>query len=281
DGVQGDLDDVPSSDIESITVLKDASAAAVYGSRAANGVILVTTKRGESNLTQISYKGLFGFQKPTRQPEYVGGGEFMRLENLAITNIGGSPPWSENYIQEWEANHISDPDNYPNTDWVGEVFSENGFQQNQNLSISGGSDNIRYLGSLNYNEELGNVKNFGFKRYTARLNTDINATDKLKLAFDMNLQRRDREEATDERDIIQESYRIPPVFASRYLDGQWGPGWNGSNPVAAIYDGGFIMEEQSEVFGRIFASYQPINELEFNIMYSPRYRSVLYKDMQK
>lgn len=281
DGVQGDLDDVPSTDIESITVLKDASAAAVYGSRAANGVILVTTKRGFSDRIQISHRGLVGFQSPTRQPEYVSGGEFMRLENLAITNMGASPPWSEDYIQEWERNYTTDPDRYPNTDWVKEVFSEPGFQQNQNLSIAGGSSNVRYLGSINYNEELGNVKNFGFKRYAARLNTDITPSDKLKFAFDVNLQRRDREEATDERNIIQETYRIPPVFAGRYSDGQWGPGWNGSNPLAAIHDGGFLMEEQSEVNGRIFASYAPVEPIEMTIMYSPRYRSILYKDMQR
>ncbi|MEQ8553076.1 MAG: TonB-dependent receptor [Cyclobacteriaceae bacterium] len=281
DGVQGDLDNIPSTDIESITVLKDASAAAVYGSRAANGVILVTTKRGTQEHMQVNYTGFIGFQKPTRQPKYVNGGEFMRLENLAISNMGGSPVWTDAYIQEWEANYQLDPDNYPNTDWVNEVFSEPGFQQNQNLSVSGGSDNIKFLGSLNYNNELGNVKNFGFKRYTVRLNTDVSASEKFKISFDVNLQRRDREEATDERDIVQEAYRIPPVFVAQYSDGSWGPGWNGTNPVAAINDGGFLMEEQSEVFARMFASYEIVKDVELNFMYSPRFRSVLYKDMQR
>ena len=111
---------------------------AVYGSRAANGVILVTTKRGEVGKPRISYQTFVGLQSPTNQPEFVDGETFMILQNLGLTNVGASPVWSDNYIKEWKENHNTDPDNYPNTNWVNEAFSKQGIQQRHALSISGG-----------------------------------------------------------------------------------------------------------------------------------------------
>src|SRR5699024_5976784 len=214
DGVEGDLDDIPSSDIEDISILKDAASAAIYGSRAANGVILVTTKRGTSGSFQANYRSSYSWNTPTRQPDYVDAGRFMQLENEAATNLGKSPVWSKEYIQKWEQNHETDPNNYPNTDWVGEVFSGSGFQQSQALTLSGGTKNVQLLGSLNYDQENGTILNHSFKRYSIRLNTDITISDQFDLNIDLNTIRDDRERSSLSHDlIIRQAYRIPPIYA--------------------------------------------------------------------
>ncbi|MFH5884514.1 SusC/RagA family TonB-linked outer membrane protein [Halalkalibaculum sp. DA3122] len=284
DGVPGDLDDVPSSDIESISVLKDAASAAVYGSRAANGVILVTTKRGQQDEFQVNYRGFVGWQQPTEQPEFVEGGEFMRLENLGATNLGKQPIWSESYIEEWEANHETNPDEYPNTDWVDLVFSEPGFQQKHHIDISGGTEAIRYLGSISFDDENANVPNFNYKRYNIRLNTDVNVSEKFDFDVDLNVQRADETETAanfSSDNVIQGAYRIPPVYAAKYSNGGWGPGWNGQNPLAFIHDGGLATDEMYKVDGRINATFQPLEELQFELMYAPKYRSTFFREMTK
>ncbi|SHF84281.1 TonB-linked outer membrane protein, SusC/RagA family [Fodinibius roseus] len=282
DGVEGSIDDVSSSDIESISVLKDAAAASVYGSRAANGVILVTTKRGLEGRVQVGYRGFVGWQEATRQPEFVEGKRFMELENIGATNLGKDPIWSESYIQEWENNYQSDPDNYPNTDWVDAVFSAPGFQQKQNLDISGGNELIRYMGSLTYDEENGNIPNFSFKRYSVRLNTDVTVSEKFDFAVDLNVQRGDRREPAEGLNhITQDAYRVPPVYAAQYSNGGWGPGWNGDNPVGNVHEGGITMNESSKVRARLNASYQPAEAIEINLMYSPEYQAGFYKRMRK
>jgi len=117
DGVQGSINAIPSSDVESVTVLKDASAAAIYGSRAANGVILVTTTRGLEEGLQVNYKGFIGAKSSTNHPQFTDAGTFMRLENEALSNVGSSTVWSDEFISAWEENYQTNPDQYPNTDY--------------------------------------------------------------------------------------------------------------------------------------------------------------------
>ena len=270
DGVQSSMHDIPSSDIESITVLKDASASAIYGSRAANGVILVTTKRGLSEGLEITYRTYAGIRASTGHPEFTDAGTFMRLENEALTNVGSSSVWSDDFIREWETNYQSDPDRYPNTDWVSEVYSETGYQINHHLNIAGGTERVRYRGSLGYDNEQGEIPNFGYQRYDVRLNTDIKASEMVDLTIDLNVQRRDRQSANASSNAIQRNtYRIPPIYPARYSHGGWAPGWNNDNPVAFANDGGVNRLEGYDLRGRINARIQPIENLEFNIMYSP------------
>jgi len=270
DGVQSDMHDIPSSDVESITVLKDASASAIYGSRAANGVILVTTRRGLDEGLEVTYRTYAGIRGSTGHPQYTDAGTFMRLENEALTNMGSSPVWSQDFINEWEANYQTDPDRYPNTDWVSEVYSETAFQFSHHLGIAGGTERIRYRGSLGYDNEEGEIPNFGFQRYDVRLNTDIKASDKIDLSMDLNIQRRDRQSGNAGNYNIQiNTYRIPPIYPARYSHGGWAPGWNNDNPVAFANDGGVTNLESYDLRARINARIRPVENLEFNFMYSP------------
>ena len=282
DGVPGNINNVPSVDIDKITVLKDAASAAVYGSRAANGVILVTTKRGEVGKPRISYQTFVGLQSPTNQPEFVDGETFMILQNLGLTNVGASPVWSDNYIKEWKENHNTDPDNYPNTNWVNEAFSKQGIQQRHALSISGGADWINYLSSLSFDDEQSSIPNYGFKRYSLRINSDVQVTNELDFNFDVNITRREQTNPSQGISrIITDIYRVPAVYTSRYNHGGWGPAFNLNNPIAYIHDGGLSTGTTTNYRIRLGGTFEPKKGLTFSFIYSPAQMINLKKRMIK
>jgi TonB-linked SusC/RagA family outer membrane protein len=283
DGISGSIDDVPSSDIESISILKDASAAAIYGSRGANGVILVTTKRGKEEPMRINYFNNIGFQRPTNQPGFVDGGTFMRMENLGADNLGVARRWSDEFIQQWEANHRTDPDNYPNTNWINEVFTEQAVQQMHNLSISGGGTNYRFRGSMQYDDETAQIPNFRFQRYNMRLNTDVNVTNKLSLTFDVNAIRNNHREPSAGLELItRQTYRLSPLLMARFSDGSIAPGMAGDrNPVAEVENGGLATVENNIFRGRIGWKFVPVDGLQFNLIYSPATTMSWNKNMRK
>ena len=170
DGIAGDLNGIDPNDIENISVLKDAAAAAIYGSRASNGVILVTTRRGTSGGLSVNYNGYVGVQAVTDIPQYLGAVDFLQLAGV-----------DQAVVDDYAANVGSDPDLYPDTDWMDLLFSENGLQQYHSLSVDGGNENVRFLASISYTDQNANVSNYNFKRYNGRFNTDIKLSEKLNL----------------------------------------------------------------------------------------------------
>ena len=189
DGIEYSMDNVNPQDIESITVLKDASSTAIYGSRAANGVILVTTKGGTTGKVHITYNNNFTLQMP-----YLGGLEYvtdyaesMRLVNEGADNIGVAHAYSDQTIALWE-NAKAHPDElnaygvknsiaYPNTDWFKEVF-HNGFMHKHNLSVSGGTEKVKAYASLGYMDNRGVMSHHGMSsgttKFDIRTNVEIN-----------------------------------------------------------------------------------------------------------
>lgn len=272
DGVPGNMNGVDPREIADISVLKDAASASIYGSRAANGVILITTKRGESGKIRINYNGYAGWQEPTNLPEYVGGYEYMTLYNLARQNIGQSAAFTQTYIDEWQANHLTDSDQYPNTDWVNEIFTESGFQQHHSLQLTGGTEMAKVMASLSYMDQNGNIANFNYKRYNARINTDLKVSDKVSFNLDLNMRRSvQKQPSAGLVYAIREAFRDPPVYAARFSDGRWGPGWAGQNAVATIHDGGINEDQYNYVRAIIKANYKPIPGMQFSVMYAPQY----------
>ncbi len=272
DGIQGSMDGVNPRDIESISVLKDASAAAIYGSRAANGVILVTTKRGTAGGFKVNYNAYGGWQKPTDLPDYLDGYGYMVNYNLARQNMGQDPLYSQEYLDEYRAGKDTDPDHYPDTDWLDEVFSESGFQQSHYLSLTGGTEKIRVLGSLGYMDQNGNVKAYGAKRYETRINTDITVSEKVGFNLDFSARRSIQDQPSAElANVLRAAYRTPSIFAARYSDGSWGPGMSGGNAVATINDGGFNQTLRNTARGVLRAYYKPLEGLKLSVMYAPEY----------
>ncbi|WP_234567913.1 SusC/RagA family TonB-linked outer membrane protein [Rhodohalobacter sp. 614A] len=252
DGVEGDLATVDMDDVANISVLKDAASAAIYGSRAANGVILVTTKRGNAGeRLQISYNGYWGMQDITAWPERVDTETHMRLANLARSNYmqwcldGRNPnvPVSEcasydsyqpRYTEEYIQNTIAgnDPDAYPDNEWVDALFDPAPIQEHT-LRISGGSTSARYALSLNYMDEGGMMANTGANRYGVRLNTDFQPSEKLSAGLDISANRRwDIIPAQNGDATFFLVHDTPPTRRTKYSDGTYGLNLFGRSPLA-------------------------------------------------
>lgn len=188
DGVEGNMNDLNAQDVENISVLKDAASAAIYGSRAANGVILITTKSGSEGVLRLNYNGQVTSQKPTNLVKPVSNyADYMELYNEATRNADPNAKlqFSQESIDLWRANEGGDPLKYPNTDWTKEIFSAN-VSHNHNLSFSGGTDKLSLFGSFGYLDNPGIIENSGFKRYSARVNADAQVKDWLKIGINAN-----------------------------------------------------------------------------------------------
>jgi TonB-linked SusC/RagA family outer membrane protein len=189
DGVEQSLSTVEPSDIESISVLKDAASAAIYGSRAANGVILITTKRGPAAGVTVNYSNYIGWQNKLGFPKRASKEDWMMLENEAQINAGGSPIFSEEYIQNVLAG--TNPLEFPFAEWESGVFNDNALEHNHALSISTGGETGRLYAAVNYTDTDGIIKNFNNQRTSIRINSDLFASN--DLTFTANLLYRNRD----------------------------------------------------------------------------------------
>ena len=271
DGIEGDINSLDANDIGDISVLKDAAAASIYGSRASNGVILVTTKRAKGGVVSVSYNNYIGWQKPDELPKYLGALDFLKYSGA-----------SQSFIDNYAANMGTNPDKYPDTDWVNELFSENGFQQYHNLSVNGGSDKVKVLASLAYTDQGGNIKSYDFQRYNGRFNSDMKFSDKFDINFDLSFSKSvskspssNLSSGTSAANILEfvtlQAFRIPPIYSSVHSDGTWGDGWAGTNPIANVNAGGYSNDYTNYFRGVIKANYSPIPGLKFSVMYAPEY----------
>lgn len=180
DGIISDLDQVNPADVENISVLKDAASSAIYGSRAANGVILVTTKKGSSGKATISYTGMYSLEKVAKKYDIVSNyADYMELMNESFINTGYPQQFHQRYIDEWRANeNTKDPDlklKYPNTDWT-DVLFRTAQVQNHTVSVSGGNQSVRYFVSGNFYKNPGIIKWTDYQKasFRANLKADIN-----------------------------------------------------------------------------------------------------------
>jgi len=186
DGVPSSFDQIDPNEIESITILKDASAA-VYGIRAANGVILVTTKRGGSQATKIELNSTFSWQRPTIYPELCNAAQFVELTDEDLVNRGKQPTYGREKLEKWRAGG----EGYESTDWYNEVVRPWAPQQQYNLNVRGGTDKARYFASLGYLNEGGiwRSNNSNFQRFNFRSNMDIQITDGLSASLSLSGQK--------------------------------------------------------------------------------------------
>lgn len=226
DGIPGNLNDINPNDVGSISVLKDASSAAIYGARAANGVILVTTKTGSEGRIQISYNGYGGVQKATELPQLVNSWEYAELYNEAT----GNEVYTPEDIQKFREG--TDPDNFPNTDFIGRVFSRNPVQTSHNLQLTGGNSENRYMVSMGYLNQQGLLDRNNYSRYNLRLNLNNKIGEKLTLVTRLSgVNETINEPAppggiehTGMADIINLAVRIPSVYVGKLSNGDWGTG---------------------------------------------------------
>ncbi|MBA4166981.1 MAG: SusC/RagA family TonB-linked outer membrane protein, partial [Chitinophagaceae bacterium] len=181
DGIEAPIDNVDPNDIASISVLKDAASASIYGSRASNGVLLITTKRGKANTRPaISYNGYYGQTEATILPKMItNSARFMELRNEADVNAGAQPSFTADEIEFYRQKG-------PNTDWMDQFFGR-GSVQSHNVSVNGGAGSTRYLLSLGNLNQTGITPKENYKRYTVRLNLDTKIVDKLSIGTSLFL----------------------------------------------------------------------------------------------
>ncbi|WP_258364810.1 TonB-dependent receptor [Arenibacter sp. ARW7G5Y1] len=193
DGVEGSFDQINPDDIKSISVLKDAASAAIYGSKAANGVVLVTTKTGGRNQEmEVNLKSYVGIQSLGRTYDLItNSAESMELSNIALVNGGGSPLFSEDLISDFR--NGGDSYKYPNTDWYDALFKSATIKEH-NISVKGGSERTSSYISLNYLNQQGIIPNTQSERYSARINVESNVKDWLTLGARVNYVRRNSKE---------------------------------------------------------------------------------------
>lgn len=238
DGIPGrDLGQIDLNDIESITVLKDASAVAPYGARGANGVILVTTKRGKTSKPTVTYTAYYGIQKPTKLPKFCNSADFATMQNEAYENVGQPKPWTDDDITKFR---LGNSPEYPNTDWFAEILEKNPAQSQQNLSVNGGNERVKYFLSLGYFSQAGLWGNVNYDKYSFRSNIDADITKDIKVSFDASGYTGNKMGAVSGTwDFLGNPMRVTPVFPVKNADGNYVRAAAGDNPVAYIEEGGY------------------------------------------
>lgn len=249
DGIERDLDLVDTDDIASFSILKDASASAVYGVRGANGVILITTKKGSVGKPQVNVRTEFGFTQPTKRPQMLGSAEWAELYNEA----DGSQYYSPEDIEKYRTN--ADPDLYPNVDWFDALFDDMAANQRVNLNITGGSDIVKYYVSGAFYNESSIYKNAGniygynpsirYNKFNFRANVDLNLTKSTVVNFNLaNIYEKSFGPGYGDTDNDIWSYTFmtsPNAFPVQYSDGKLsGPSSDsGNNPWNMLAHSGY------------------------------------------
>ncbi len=248
DGIASSINDVNPDDIANISVLKDASSAAIYGSRAANGVILIETKKGRTGSFDVDYNGYVGVQQAVALPRIMDSWIYAEMENEAAFNDGRSPVWSADEIAKFRSG--SDPERYPNTNHYDYLMkSGSGLQTGHNLRFSGGSGQNNYNLSFGYLDQEGLIAKTNFERYNLRLNFNSQLSKKLLLGFVVSANRSNEGEpvspgsqAIDSAtDLIDYALKIPTTIGGKRADGSYGSltgftieGWMDSNSFRKI-----------------------------------------------
>lgn len=269
DGVAGDMNLLDVNQIESISVLKDAASASIYGSRAANGVVLITTKRAASGKLTANYRGYVGWQSATRIPKVTDGLTYMNVFNQASMNDNGYEIYSADDIADFTKRYRADPSNF---DWQDAILQGSGFTHNHFLSLQAGSGKIRVMPSLAYSDQAGIIRNTGYKRYVVRNNMDIELSEKLKLTFDFSFVNKDRQQVAGESNVWNYFGRMPTNIPIR-RNGRWSEGWVKKNPVAIIEEGGNKKTNNIELEGRLALDFRPFDWLQVTGIMAPRYKT--------
>lgn len=286
DGVAGgDINLLNPDDVASVSVLKDAASAAIYGARAANGVILVTTKSGKAkDKATLSYSGYVGWQTPTRLPKLVNGRQYMELSNEAMSAAGFSKPYDQTAFEKYDSGNY--PNDYSNTDWINEVYKKSAFQTNQNISVSGGNEKSGYMMSYGYLDQDGLIVGDSYKsrRHNARINVNTELFNRLKLTGNMNYVDFYKQDCglSGTTGVFRLAQRISPLLPVKWQqqnsDGSWSDtDWYSfgavKNPVYVANNSGTEKRNTRVFNGIATAQLKIIEGLNLEGQYSANYYS--------
>jgi len=215
------------ANIANLSILKDASATAVYGVKGANGVIIVDTKRGQTGRTRITANASYGMQVATKLPNYANSYDWAQTYNQSYLNDGDSTK----LIPQSVVNHYRDQDMpliYPSHDWVKEIFDNSAMEARTNINISGGSENVRYFSSLGYfkqdgllSEDLGEDQNFSYDRFNLQTNVDLTVTPTTEISFTSSARVGIRRQPGGGNEFWGWINSAPPMASAGIVDGNY------------------------------------------------------------
>lgn len=273
------------ADVESISVLKDAASASIYGARASAGVILITTKKAKANQLNLEYKGSFGIIKPTQFPGTVNYKRYMEMINEVAWNDGGNQEgaeygiYSKDFIESYGENNRMDPEAYPITDWVDELINDQASSAAHGLSLAYGNDVIKTRASVNYEKSDALYNNRTYERITSRLNNEIKITKFLSA----DIQGSFRHYLAESPNVnpLSAAYKYGPLWAPYLSGGQVSEGRNGTNSWARLNYGGYNNEWNDEIFGKLGLRFTPIENLTIKANIAPSVQKIRGKQFNK
>lgn len=263
DGVESSLNAIDPNDIESISVLKDASSAAIYGSKASNGVILVTTKRGNSGKAKVSYSGYFGVQNATKLVDRMSSAEYADYYNKVLTAAGKPARFTDEEIQKFKDG--SDPYNYPNIDWYDLAF-KTGIEHRHNVNVTGGTDRTHYMASFGYLHQTGILPHARREQFNGRTNLDMAISNAITGHRNLSFIRNNYSTPTNsyvgggEDQIIRQLNVMSPWIPNKLENGQYGTISDG-NPMAWLDSGETLDRENRNFIGQIGLDYKILDGL--------------------
>ena len=265
DGIPREISNIEPDEIESFSLLKDAAATAVYGAEGANGVILVTTKRGVISKPKISFRAEHSVASPQRVPNFVDSWQYLELANEALFNDGQNPYVSQAIIDRYRNNE--DPDLYPNTNWMDELLDNNVNNQRYTMTFRGGAENAKYFVSMSYLQQDGVFKenpmgkynsDFGYQRYNLRSNVDLKVSKTTNLSVNLSAQYINRRTANRSPDDVFSFMLHTPshLFPAIYSDGTLATyekqsDGNNRSPFNMLYNQGYRQEFSTKIQGNV------------------------------
>jgi len=248
DGIQRPFNQIDPNEIESVTILKDAAAVAPYGLAGANGVVLITSKRGKQGKVALNYNSWFGIQQPTRYPKYLNSYDYAVALNQADVNAGFPQAYSAQQLQKYQDH--SDPDHYPDHDWLREVVDFSAPMNSQNLNFTGGSDKVRFFSSLGYTYQQGSVNVINYSRYNIATNVDVNATKTTTVSFDVkgSYEITKNPGGTSGTSIYTSVTKNAPLLANQL---QFSNGLPGNTLLPSIYNSGYDKDDNNTLFSQL------------------------------
>lgn len=276
DGVPGELDMVNPDDVEQISVLKDAASAAIYGSRAAAGVILIQTKRAKKGDLRLIYNYEYASQSPTAKPKYVGAVQFMKMANELRYNDNQSGGENQVYTQDVIDNYTqlrqNTPDLYGDTNWYDEIFKSSAPRQTHSVNLLGGGDKVATKVSLRYDRIEGLYAHLNREQYTARVNNDLTFNKYIQAHIDINFRKNKNSNTTFSPYGRTPSAALPPVYLARWSDGRLADVKDGNNPLAWMSDdSGRQQTDNNRIGFKGEVDILPIDGLKISLIAAPNF----------
>ncbi|MGI6573225.1 MAG: SusC/RagA family TonB-linked outer membrane protein [Fermentimonas sp.] len=277
DGIPGNIDWVNPQDIESISVLKDAASASIYGARAAAGVILITTKKAKSGQFNINYNYQYTLEEPTRVAEYANAKDYMRVFNELTwndnNNIPGKeyPIFAKDLIDNYHNLHAENPDKYPDVNWMDIMLKDNAQRENHSLNFNAGTESVRTYISLIYDKTNSLVEGRKYDRITFRANNDVTISKFLSAEVNLtNLYSVNKSpKYKDGYYGVDPSPLSAPIYAAQWSDGRVASGKTGRNDWGLLHYAGFNESKSNVLSGKIQVNFTPIKELKISAAFSP------------